>query len=1170
MKRALIDLSSVLWTCLLAGKDKEFGRTYVFEDKEIFVNSADFGYENAINHLKLVMEDIGLQPHQLIFVPEGMNSKNERRSLLNTYKAGRDRHPAQYEQFNACKERVLQTFLDLGAQACWQDHGVEADDVLGYLAYNLDGERWVVSGDKDLAVVVDPDKGIHHWRSGAADKNPFGDFSHKYIPVAIALVGDSSDKIPGARGFGEKALAKLVDLFGDEGLEMMQELILSKNLMKLQEDLGEMKELQKIIDDADNVYLSYELGRLRVEKINTLRRPLSWRVGMVKPRASCQDERLRDFAGTTRLVHASEYGEQFEFARKHIALSPYVTLDVETSTPPESDEWLEQAGKEDKVDVLGSKLTSVQMTFGKNLEYTVYLPVDNVEEKGIANLSIKQVADFVNLVPRGMITYAHNAAFELPVCYQAWGQMWANDQDYHGFLRNVRDTAIGSSYVDENRSRGLKSLSKDLLGYEQESYASVTTKEYQRAQWNGKVKVVAEWQTPLTPEGEVPVDEDDQGTPWVRVQYKMNELTARQVLAYGADDCICTAALANHFRTVMEIEKTWHIYEAVETHPAYLTALAFVQGTPISLEDMRAMEKEDHVAYDAAAPVLRQYLIDIGFDGTQCPVFDELSPANIKLGYEIINGEPMPKNLTRTLSKLAKSISEYADDYEQAGKEDEASRTRVLAGVVAAENLEDFNKLVKQYFSGEPQLDLASPKQMRELLYTHMQLPIKVINDVTPLQRQNNPDLADAVKKFKGIRAGSSQDSLTPEQNELMKAKAKTDDTAIDFALAFDADRINDAAKAALKAIGTMKRVMTRRSLFYKNYWTIKHWKDGLVHAQANQCAAVTRRYSMSNPNLQQLPKKGEAVRFRGIFRPHMKNAVVASIDFVGQELRLAAARSQDKNMLACYVGDKLKDIHSITAAGAMRMKWGKALVDELFVTYGADLPHDADGTYELFLRLRKLGKNVPIGKQADDLRKDAKNVNFGAQNGAKAVKLSETLVMELADAQLFLDARSAMFPDVDVAAERAAEDAKTTGYALTFMGARRHLRDAMLSDDRSEGYRAARQAWNYEIQGSAGEMTKLAMARLWTSGIYFRYRARFIAPIHDELVSSVHKDDAVAFLKEKNACMTQPYADMQIPILGSISIGPDFADQSECGDWFVKEDIEQALSDIFEMKAAA
>jgi len=162
------------------------------------------------------------------------------------------------------------------------------------------------------------------------------------------------------------------------------------------------------------------------------------------------------------------------------------------------------------------------------------------------------------------------------------------------------------------------------------------------------------------------------------------------------------------------------------------------------------------------------------------------------------------------------------------------------------------------------------------------------------------------------------------------------------------------------------------------------------------------------------------------------------------------------------------------------------------------------------------------------------------------------------------------MFPRVDKVAAEIADEAKRTGFALTLMGARRHLREAMLSDERGVADRAARQAWNYVIQGSAGEMTKLGMSRIWLSNIFFKYDAQFIAPVHDELVDSVVETDAVEFLREKHWCMTQPYATMTVPILGSISIGPDFAKQIECGDDFIEERVKQALNDIFHKEALA
>lgn len=1181
--RGLVDVSSVIWTCLMAGKDTEYGKEYPNQDgsKMVFVNSADYGYENSINHLITAMDDLKLVPRQLIFVVEGKNSKADRQNLLITYKAGRDKVEQQYTEFNRIKERLLETFLALGAQVVTQDGGVEGDDVLGYLAYSLDGEIWIISGDKDLAQCVGGD--IHHYRNQQYDRNPFGDFPHKLVPVCIALVGDPGDKIPGAKGFGAKSFEQLHGVFGNEGLVVLEHLIKTKKLEKLEEDVGELKVLQKVIDDRDGVYLSYELGRLHTERVNTLRRPLQWTAGMVSTKPA-EDKRLRKYSGVVRLITKENYSDAFDFFKKHVAHSPEIALDIETSTPEESDEWLERLGKtEDRtpVDVFGSELTGMGITFGRNMQFTYYMTVDHLPEEGYTNLLESDVRHMLELIPKSKEVVVHNAAFELPVCFMSFGKAWASDPLYHGFLPNVIDTRIMSSYVDENRSAKLKSLSTNVLRYEQETYEQVTTRNYEADEWDGTGKVQKSWYLnvdgdSVTPEKSDP-DEDGVSHPltegltkWVEVQHKMNELTARHVLGYGADDPICTAAISNHFRIIMEIEETWATFMEVEQFPAYVTAKAFVDGADFSLEEMRAMEKDDDTAYDKAWKTLRAYLMNIGFDGTVCPVYEVLSPANIKEGLKLATGYDL-KTMVRTPSKLAKLIQEKCEE----GEIQEFSKALLIAQAVATGDLGMFNEIVESNFEGEPQLDLGSPTQMTRLLYDYMGLPVNIINDCTQLEKQNKRELAEAVKRFKRRRAGHAV-TLDQDELKLVRTKAKADDTAIDYALAFDTAYTDDQARAALKAVGTMKQVTTRRNLYYKNYWNILHWKDGKIHAQANQCAAVTRRYSMSNPNLQQLPKKGVGVRFRAGFRPHKKDAVICSIDFVAQELRLAAERSQDKNMLACYIGSSLKDIHSITASGAMKLKWGVAAVKEYTETYGGGLATGPDMEYELFIRLRNLNKDNPVKKMADDLRKDSKNINFAAQFGGQAAKLSDTLIMLLEDAQLFLDQRSAMFPGVDEAAVVAEEFCKKHGYALSMMGGRRHLAESINSDDKWASSRAARQAWNFEIQSSAGEMTKMAMGNLWKSGALHKFDVRFIAPIHDELVTSVHRDDALEFIKMKHAAMTGQYANMgnkndpkSVPILGSISIGPNFAKQIECGDWYIPENITAALNDIFQTEAA-
>ena len=425
-KRGIVDLSNVLWTCLMEGKDKEYGRKVLTESgKETWINSSGWGFENVMSFMKHVMEDLKLTPHQLIFVAEGKGSKAGRQALLQAYKMGRDKAPEAYAEFNKLKDLVLDQFLAVGSQVCWQDRGVEADDVIGYLAENLLGTRYVISNDKDLAQLIGPGPKdvptrngwsgyVHHYRMGQLDKNPFGPFNPKLIPVAIALVGDSVDKIPGARLFGQAAFEKLLVAFGEDGLKAMQHLIVKHELVRLGEDVAELKELQRVIDSADQVYLSYELGRLWTERINTLQRPLQWNVGMVKRRRKDTHETLRKYAGAVSVVHADNYEASLPRIIHELQRSSYVTLDIETSTPPESDEWVERLGK-DVVDVFGSELTSLQITFGNNLQYTAYFPIDNTEADGLKNITKEQLLRVLRAIPEETVTYCHNASFELVV-----------------------------------------------------------------------------------------------------------------------------------------------------------------------------------------------------------------------------------------------------------------------------------------------------------------------------------------------------------------------------------------------------------------------------------------------------------------------------------------------------------------------------------------------------------------------------------------------------------------------------------------------------------------------------------------------------------------------------------------------------------------------------------
>lgn len=1190
MTRGLVDLNSLCWTSLMNGNDKEHGRTVTSaEGKEVRVNSALYGYENALAYLLETMDRLKLVPHQMILIPDGINSKQIRQNMHPLYKAGRDKVPEAYEEFNKLKGMLTQQLLDVGAQMCWLDGGLEADDVIGYVAQNLEGIRWIISGDKDLAQLVGPGPKdrlnilgkaaslypgvnlgqddtawtgyIHHYRRGVIDENPFGPFQHRFIPVAIALLGDSVDKIPGASGFGEKALAELIAIFGDDGLELMEGLILRRELDQLAEDVPSMKKLQKAIDDAKGVYMSYQLGRLHTEKVNDLRRPLKWKVGMVKEATADTDPALKKWAAHYSLVHAENYEQAYRSFGRQVARTPDFCLDLETWAGEESDEWLaRRTAKGGGVDVMGSSITGVGLSFGANGQHQFYLMTDHVEEDGITNLTLDQVRSFLELIPQDRVTIAHNAGgFELPVLFNHFGEAWKSN-GWRGMFPNMVDSRIAAIYWDEDQfTHGLKALSKLVLGYDQVSYEQVTREVVRFARpdpvegedgtmyrpdpvWEGTGKVVGTALIPLVTVAEKPIyrvwtqEEEDAGAGefgeakageevlfdgervvvgseeikftdfengWVdlTIERKMNELTGSHVLSYGLDDTTTAHALWRYFRCIMELEDTLATFFLREVKPVYLSALAYVRGIPISLEHVANLSRADDEKFTAHKAVLDEMLTGLGWDGTVCPSYQTMNRAGVIEAFGIITGEEL-KTRCSSLKSLAKEV-------ENAGHP-------MLGQLVAEDDVFTINNLVAMKFSGAPKFDVASPKQMANLIYTTLKLPVRLRNKATKAMKE------------KGIYEG------TP----------RTDEDSIKMA-----QKMGDVVKGSqecrlLSALMEMKSINTKRGLYYGPYPNAVHWKTRRLHPELVQSGTNTKRWSARNPNIQQLDSKAGGIR--SCILPHHRNAVVVSLDESAQEIRQAADYCRDPNLLSCYLGtkDQLRDVHSIVACRI------------------------AGCSYDEF-RARLTGRDPDIAAEASAIRGIAKICNFASLYGAMAPKLAESLGIPENEAQAYIDAIYTEYAKLTEWKSDTEEFAAKHGWVPIHGGGRRHLAKQLLSSDRFESSKALRQASNARIQGAGANQIKGIMSKVWDSSLLDTFDMQWYMPVHDEAVFSVRADDAVEVIRVMHGLMTEKFLDM-VPSASSIGIGRDFGRLVELGETFSEPHIAATLARLFKTAEAA
>ncbi len=243
--------------------------------------------------------------------------------------------------------------------------------------------------------------------------------------------------------------------------------------------------------------------------------------------------------------------------------------------------------------------------------------------------------------------------------------------------------------------------------------------------------------------------------------------------------------------------------------------------------------------------------------------------------------------------------------------------------------------------------------------------------------------------------------------------------------------------------------------------------RTGHIHTSFNQAVTATGRLSSSNPNLQNIPVRGEdGKEIRKCFIPET-GCRFFSADYSQIELRVMAHLSEDDNMIHAF--ENGLDIHASTAAKV----------------YKKDI---ADVTR--------------------DERTKAKRANFGIIYGITTWGLAERLLIDRSEAKALMEGYFETFPRVKDYMERAKEEARRNGYVETFFHRRRYLPDINSANATVRGF-AERNAINAPIQGSAADIIKLAMVRIFKRFCDEGIRSKMILQVHDELNFSVYPDEA-------------------------------------------------------------
>lgn len=276
--------------------------------------------------------------------------------------------------------------------------------------------------------------------------------------------------------------------------------------------------------------------------------------------------------------------------------------------------------------------------------------------------------------------------------------------------------------------------------------------------------------------------------------------------------------------------------------------------------------------------------------------------------------------------------------------------------------------------------------------------------------------------------------------------------------------------------------------------------KTGRIHTTFNQTGTATGRLSSSDPNLQNIPIRGDwGRRIRETFIAEEGNLLL-SADYSQIELRILAHLSQDKGLIDAFINNL--DIHTRTAS-------------------------------EIF--------GIPMEKVPPDLRRVAKSVNFGVVYGISPFGLSETLSISRNEAKDYIDQYFRRHPGVKEYIEKTISDAENNGYVSTLFGRRRPITE-LKSRNSNIRQMGERLAINSPIQGTAADIIKIAMINIWKKFKDTGLKVMMILQVHDELLFELPEEEIEA-VKNIVKNEMEGVVNLCVPLSVDINYGRNWAE---------------------------
>ena len=402
-------------------------------------------------------------------------------------------------------------------------------------------------------------------------------------------------------------------------------------------------------------------------------------------------------------------------------------------------------------------------------------------------------------------------------------------------------------------------------------------------------------------------------------------------------------------------------------------------------------------------------------------------------------------------------------------------------------------------------------------LYYEMELPVaRILAEMEQtgimINVENIKSVAEKLKTFVDIEynnikdmAGQELNPNSPKQlsaylyDKLGLKGAKKNKSGYST----DEDTLKDLRITYPEYDSLISSILTYREInkLYSTYTLnlLEYVKDGRIHTEFKQTGTATGRLSSSNPNMQNIPQKGEyAEILRSSFTAKQGYKLV-SLDYSQIELRILAHLSQDDNLIKAF--NENKDIHTMTA-------------HKIF-----HLSSDEEVTH--------------------DIRRIAKAVNFGILYGLSSFGLSRDTKVTRKEAQRFIDGYFTLYPKVKIFIDEIIKQTREKGYCSTILGRKRNIHD-INSRNANIRTRAERMAVNAPIQGSAADIIKLAMIECDKYIKENSLDSKCIPQIHDELIFEVNENIVSAFTDTMKNIMERVVS-LSVPLLVNAETGDNW-----------------------------